>query len=98
MQPTRSNISYYLVSFISININAHFPANEGDDVEYGDFEEKLKGKDIFDGSEPGMAGATADPSIFDPASPMTGQSKYFNGDCNEEELGWCATSMVSMNI
>ena len=45
-----------------------------------------------------MAGATADPSIFDPASPMTGQSKYFNGDCNEEELGWCATSMVSMDI
>jgi len=95
LQTTCSNRSYYLVSFISININAHLPANEGDDVEYGDFEEKLKGKDIFDGSTLGMAGATADPSVFDPASPMTGTSKYFNGDCNEEELGWCATKMVS---
>ena len=65
-------------------------ANEGDDVEYGDFEEKLKAEDIFVGSVLGMTGASADPAVFDPASPMDGTSKYFNAECAEE---WCATSM-----
>jgi len=70
-------------------------ANEGDDVEYGDFEEKLKAKDIFSGSELGMKGASANPEVFDPASPMTSQSKYFNSECGEVEGSpdWCATSM-----
>lgn len=70
-------------------------ANEGDDLEYGDFEEKLKSKDIFDGSSLGLANATADPAIFDPASPMAGMSKYFNGDCGDaaDSPEWCATSM-----
>ncbi len=68
---------------------------QGDDVEYGDFEEKLKSKDIFDGSSLGMTGATADPAIFDPADPMAGQSKYFNAECEDWEDGpeWCADSM-----
>ena len=70
-------------------------ANEGDDVEYGDFEEKLKAKDIFDGDAIGMKDATADPAVFDPASPMSGQSKYFNKECGEMEGSpdWCASSM-----
>lgn len=70
-------------------------ANEGDDLEYGDFEEKLKAKDIFDGAELGLAGASSDPSIFDPSSPMSGQSKYFNGECGDMEGSpdWCASSM-----
>jgi len=74
-------------------------ANEGDDVGYGAFEEKLKSKDIFDGNMTGMLGATADPAIFDPADPMAGQSKYFNSACGEAEGSpeWCATSL-SMTI
>mmetsp|Transcript_5683 Transcript_5683/g.11085 ORF Transcript_5683/g.11085 Transcript_5683/m.11085 type:complete len:706 (+) Transcript_5683:69-2186(+) len=70
-------------------------ANEGDDVEYGDFEEKLKAKDIFVGNTLGMKDVTADPAIFDPDSPMTSQSKYFNKECGDMEGSpdWCATSM-----
>ena len=70
-------------------------ANEGDDLGYGDFEEKLKSKDIFDNNTLAMLGATADPAIFDPADPMAGQSKYFNGACGEAEgsPAWCSTSL-----
>lgn len=70
-------------------------ANEGDDLEYGAFEEKLKSKDIFDGNVLGMLNADADPTIFDPAAPMAGLSKHFNAACGEgpESPEWCATSM-----
>lgn len=68
-------------------------ANEGDDVEYGDFEEKKKSKKIFDGSTL-PKNMTADPAIFDPASPFTGQSRYFNKDCEDEpSVEWCADSL-----
>ena len=43
---------------------------------------------------------TADSSIFDPASHMAGQAKYFNSDCEATmEAGaadahdWCASSL-----
>ena len=38
---------------------------------------------------------TADTAIFDAASPMSGQSKYFNNECGEMEGSpdWCANSM-----
>lgn len=70
-------------------------ANEGDDLEYGDFEEKLKSKDIFAGSELGLLKAMADVNVFDPASPMTSQSKYFNDACGSDPNSpeWCSTSM-----
>ena len=68
-------------------------ANEGDDLEYGDFEEKLKSKDVFDGATLGLLNASADPAIFDPANPMAGVSKYFNSACEDEGLEWCADSM-----
>ena len=85
-------------SITAINVNGETyiaTANEGDDLEYGDFEEKLKSKDIFDGPTLGMLGAIADPSIFDPAAPMDGLSKYFNSACGEDPASpeWCATSM-----
>ena len=68
---------------------------QGDDVEYGDFEEKLKAKDIFKGAELGLKGMTADAAVFDPAAPMSSQSKYFNGECGdlEDSPEWCATSL-----
>lgn len=70
-------------------------ANEGDDVEYGNFSEKLKAKDIFDGADLGLKNAIADPAIFDPTSPMTGKSKYFNSKCGDMagSPDWCASSM-----
>jgi hypothetical protein len=43
---------------------------------------------------------TADSSIFDPASHMAGQAKYFNSDCEAtmeagaaDAPGWCASSL-----
>ncbi|KAL7554118.1 hypothetical protein ACHAWF_017519 [Thalassiosira exigua] len=70
-------------------------ANEGDDLEYGDFEEKLKAKDIFANDAIGMLAVTADPAIFDPSSPMSGHAKYFNSDCGDLDGSpdWCASSM-----
>lgn len=42
-----------------------------------------------------MKGATADPLIFDPAAPMSGQAKYFNSECGDMDGSpeWCADSM-----
>jgi hypothetical protein len=64
-------------------------------VAYGDFEERVKSSDIFDGSSLGFEGLTTDSAIFDAASPMSGQSKYFNNECGEMEGSpdWCANSM-----
>ncbi len=55
----------------------------------------MKSSDIFDGSSLLFEGLTADSAIFDAASPMSGQSKYFNNQCGEMEGSpdWCANSM-----
>ena len=55
----------------------------------------MKAKDIFNGSTLKFNGLTADTAIFDAASPMSGQSKYFNNECGEMEGSpdWCANSM-----
>ena len=53
---------------------------QGDDVEYGDFAERLKAEEVFSGTAL-LQGMTADSTIFDPASPLTGQAKYFNSEC-----------------
>lgn len=70
-------------------------ANEGDDAEYGDFEEKVKGKDIFIGATLGFAGMTADEAIFSPTSITEGLSRFFNDDCDEvnAETPFCSKSM-----
>ncbi|KAL7427677.1 LOW QUALITY PROTEIN: hypothetical protein ACHAXH_003770 [Discostella pseudostelligera] len=70
-------------------------ANEGDDVAYGAFEERVKASSIFDGTSLKFSGLTADSAIFDAASPMSGQSKYFNKKCGSlaESPAWCAKSM-----
>lgn len=70
-------------------------ANEGDDAEYGDFEEKVKGKDIFIGATLGFAGMTADEAIFSPTSITEGLSRFFNDDCDEvnTENPFCSKSM-----
>ena len=68
-------------------------ANEGDDVEYGDYAEKLKGEDIFNGGEIAFSGMTADPSIFDPTDPTTGTSAFFNAACNDTVTAYCAPGL-----
>jgi hypothetical protein len=68
-------------------------ANEGDDVEYGDFEEKVKSKDIFKGVAGaisiGFTNMTADAAVLD-------QAKYFASNCDDSDLAttpFCAKSM-----
>ena len=53
----------------------------------------------------GLQGMTADSSIFDPASNMAGQAKYFNSDCEAtmeagaaDAPGWCASSLRLIDI
>jgi len=70
-------------------------ACKGDDVEYGDFEEKLKGGDIFDGSSITLANFTADPFIFDPTDITAGTSRFYNSQCSEDnaETPFCTDGM-----
>lgn len=67
-------------------------ANEGDDKEYGSYEERTKAKGIFMGSQL-PANMTAESSIFDPSNITKGVSKYFNADCNENITSFCSPSM-----
>mmetsp|Transcript_254 Transcript_254/g.394 ORF Transcript_254/g.394 Transcript_254/m.394 type:complete len:690 (+) Transcript_254:118-2187(+) len=60
-----------------------FTANEGDDKEFGEYEERVKAKGIFKGAQLGMAGATADISVFDPNDITAGTSAFCNDDCDE---------------
>jgi hypothetical protein len=70
-------------------------ANEGDDVAYGDFEERLKGKDIFKGSKLGFKKWVADPAIFSTTNVTEGQSRFFNDKCKttNAETPFCSKSM-----
>lgn len=70
-------------------------ANEGDDKEYGDYEEKVKAKDIFNGATLALVNATADISVFDPTDIASGSSKYFNNECDETNPAtpFCSGSM-----
>ena len=68
-------------------------ANEGDDVEYGNFEEKVKSKDIFKGKAGaisiGFTNMTADATVLD-------QAKCFASKCDDNDLAttpFCAKSM-----
>ena len=70
-------------------------ANEGDDVDYGDFEERLKGKTIFVGTTLGFPGMTADTAIFSDSSITQGTSRFFNKQCDDTnaETPFCSGSM-----
>jgi hypothetical protein len=69
-------------------------ADEGKDVSYGDFDEKVKSGKLFKGDELKMEGATVDPKIFDPNDKFAGQSRFFNDDACDSELEnaleWCS--------
>jgi hypothetical protein len=70
-------------------------ANEGDDVEYGDYEEKIRGNDIFQGTSLAFPSMTADESIFSMTNVTQGLSRFFNDDCDESnpETPFCSGSM-----
>jgi len=71
-------------------------ANEGDDVEYGDYEEKVDFKDTFAGNAIEWQNMTADLAIFDPDDILAGFSKFFNSDCDtaNAETPYCADSLA----
>ena len=70
-------------------------ANEGDDAAYGDFEERLKAKDIFKGTKLGFTNWTADAAIFSKTNATLGQSRFFNKDCKVANAAtpFCSGSM-----
>jgi len=74
------------IAYVSVDGKDYIlTANEGDDKEYGDYEEKQKSKDIFDGTSLGFNNMTADPSVFDPSDSTKGTSAMFNGDCEGDD-------------
>jgi hypothetical protein len=70
-------------------------ANESDDVAYGDYEERVKSKDIFSGTEMGYPNMTADPALFSNSSVANGTSRFFNAECNDTapETPFCTDDM-----
>lgn len=69
-------------------------ANEGDDVGLGDFDEKLDGDEIFDGSSLVFQNMTALSSVFDPANPSMGTSAPFNSACSETASSFCSPGLA----
>lgn len=85
-----------ITSFTIDGIDYIVTANEGDDLEYGDFGEKVKGEDIFQGFFLGFENMTAiDSDVFDPNSVINSASRFFNSDCSTDnfETPLCAKSM-----
>lgn len=70
-------------------------ANEGDDVEYGDYAERTKAGDIFAGATLAFPNMTADATVFSTSSLVEGYSKYFNAECDTAngETEWCSPDM-----
>lgn len=76
-----------IASFEKDGENYIVTANEGDDVEYGDYGEKVKGKDVFNGTTILFPGMTADDSVLQTA-------KYFHAKCDATTEEFCASSMA----
>ena len=85
-------------SIASVNVDGVdyiITANEGDDVEYGEYAERVRARSIFNGTTIGYANMTADPTIFSNESITEGTSRFFNSECNETnpETPFCTSSM-----
>ena len=61
-------------------------ANEGDDLEYGGYEERVRGRNIFQGTSIGYVNMTADAEIFSSSSITEGTSRFFNANCDETNV------------
>ncbi|GKY96678.1 hypothetical protein MPSEU_000627400 [Mayamaea pseudoterrestris] len=70
-------------------------ANEGDDLEYEDFAERVSGGDVFVGAALAYSGMTASESVFDPSSLTKGSSRFYNSACDEtnEATPFCQDAM-----
>jgi hypothetical protein len=67
-------------------------ANEGDDVEYGDFAERVRANEIFVGTAIAFANMTSVESVFSTSSVTEGYARYFNDECDSANAAtpWCA--------
>ena len=85
-----------ITSFAKDGVQYIITANEGDDVSYGDFDEKLDGEDIFNGEMIQFTNMTADPSVFNASDITIGTSRFFNGACNDTNAAtpYCAASLA----
>jgi hypothetical protein len=81
-----------IVSFTRDGKQYVMTANEGDDAEYGDFAELVKGNEIFVGNSLAFANMTADETVFSASNVTHGFARYFNAECDESnpETPWCA--------
>jgi len=70
-------------------------ANEGDDVEYGEFAERVRSRNIFVGTTVGYPNMTVDPTILSNSSITEGTSRFFNSECNDTntETPFCTDGM-----
>lgn len=71
-------------------------ANEGDDVEYGEYAERIRAKEIFVNTTVGYPNMTVDPTILSNTSITEGTSRFFNSACNDTtnvETPFCTDSM-----
>jgi hypothetical protein len=73
-----------IASFTHDGVDYIVTANEGDDLEYGAFEERVSAGDLFVGTSiPAYPGMTADASILDPTTVSEGYSRFFNAECDD---------------
>lgn len=68
-------------------------ANEGSDFDLGEYEEKTKAGELFNGLVLGQRNFVASPSLFNNASSATGSSAPFNSACEDNDLDWCASDI-----
>ena len=66
-------------------------ADEGDDKEYGQYEEKREAGELFVGAEITERSFTAAVDFFDPTNASVGASRHFNSLCEDSGIAWCAS-------
>ena len=84
-----------IAAFTKDGIDYIITGNEGDDVEYGGFAERVRGGNIFTNTTVGYPNMTADPTILSNSSITEGTSRFFNSLCNDTnaETPFCTDSM-----
>lgn len=65
-------------------------ADEGDDKDYGDYEEKRDAGDLFQSTIITEKNFTTPETFFNPLNSADGASKHFNSDCEDNGIEWCA--------
>ena len=66
-------------------------ADEGDDKDYGDYEEKREAGELFvDTTITERAFKSSDLEFFDASNSANGATKHFNSFCEDNGIDWCA--------